>query len=163
MRAMIFTGLREYGQVIYQLERTAEIAPQSVVPHNFLARIYWLQGRVPEAIAEERKAGTLAHSSGRLHDLKEVAAAYATSGLRAARIKSAQLMERHQNGNYEAIFVALQYGTLENEAKVLHWLEQSSSANEGNFALLTKTAPEFDFLQANPRFQDLLRRAGLAP
>lgn len=163
MRAMILTGLREYGQVLYQLERTAEIAPQNLVPHNFLARIYWLQGRVPEAIAEERKAGTLAHSSERLHDLKEVAAAYATSGLRAARVKSAQLMERHQNGNYEAIFVALQYGTLENEAKVLHWLERSSSANEGNFVLLTKTAPEFDFLQANPRFQDLLRRAGLPP
>ena len=163
MRAMILTGLREYDQVLDQLERTTEIAPQSPVLNNLLARIYWLEGRVPEAIVEERKAGTLAHSSERLHDLKEVAAAYATSGLRAARVKSAQLMERHQNGNYEAIFVALQYGNLENEAKVLHWLEQSSSANERNFLLLTKTAPEFDFLRANLRFQNLLRRAGVQP
>ena len=163
MRGLILTGLREYDQALNQLERTAEIAPQAPSLHNFLARIYWLEGRAPEAIAEERKEGTLAHSSERLRDLEEVAAAYAKSGLRAAQVRSAQLMELHQDSNSQAILIAFQYGTLENEAKVLQWLERSSRAQESNLVLLAKTAPELDFLRTNPRFQDLFHRVGLQP
>ena len=161
MRTMILTGLRQYDQALGQAERAGEISPQSEVPSILLARIYWLLGRAPEAIAESRKAATLGQYPQWLRDQDEVASVYAKSGLRAARLKAAQMMEQHYKGNGKAIMIAFQYGTLEDGSKVLHWLEQSLRTKEGNLPLQTKTAPEFDFLHGDSRFQDLLRRIGL--
>jgi TolB-like protein/DNA-binding winged helix-turn-helix (wHTH) protein/Tfp pilus assembly protein PilF len=161
MRGLILIGLRQFDQALDQFERAAEISPQSPFVHVWLARTYWLEGRAPEAIAEEKKAGALAHSAQQQRDQEEVAATYAKSGLRAARLKLAQLMERHYKGNYEAMWVAFQYGTVEDGPKVLHWLEEALRAQEDNFPLQAKAAPEFDFLRTDPRFQDMLRRVGL--
>ena len=167
MRAVILANSRQYNQALDQLKRNAEIAPQSPAPHSMLARIHWLEGRVPEAIAEDTKAGALAHSPTQIHDQEEVAAAYARSGLRAARLKSAQLMEAHYKPrgrglrNYSALTLAERYGTLEDGPKVLQWLEQSLHEDEENLPIAIKTDPEFDFLRENPRFQDLVRKLGL--
>jgi TolB-like protein/DNA-binding winged helix-turn-helix (wHTH) protein/Tfp pilus assembly protein PilF len=161
MRGLILIGLRQFDKALDQFDRAAEIAPQSPFVHVWLARTYWLEGRALEAIAEEKQAGTLAHSAQQLRDQEEVAATDAKSGLRAARLKFAQLMERHYKGNYEAMWVAFQYGTIEDGPKVLQWLEEALGAQDNNLLLLAKTAPEFDFLRPDPRFQDLLRSAGL--
>jgi hypothetical protein len=71
-------------------------------------------------------------------------------------------MEPDYKSNDKAILIAFQYGTLEDGSKVMHWFEQSLSTEEGNLPLQTKTAPEFDFLHGDPRFQDLLRRVGVS-
>ena len=164
-RVIILVGSRNYGEAIEQAEKNRELAPLSPVPHNSLARLYWLEGKAPEAIAEERKAATLANFPQRLRNLDQVAATFEKSGLRAAQLSAAQFMERSYQGNlgdYEAIFVAFQYGNLENKSKVLQWLEESRRTYDGNLYLALKTAPEFDFLRKDPRFQDLLRRLNLA-
>jgi TolB-like protein/DNA-binding winged helix-turn-helix (wHTH) protein len=161
MRTMILMGSRKYDQALDQAERAGEISPQSEVPPILLARIYWLLGRAPEAIAESRKAAKLGQYPEWLRDQDDVATVYAKSGLRAARLKSAQLMEQHYKGNDKAIMIAFQYGTVEDGPKVLHWLEQSLRMEEGNLPLQTKTAPEFDFLHGDSRFQALLRRIDL--
>ena len=164
MRGIILIGLRQYDQAANQIEKTVELAPQSPFLHDILARIYWLEGKAPEAITEGTKAeglaANLAHSPERLGD-QEITAAYAKSGLRAARIKAAQRMEKSQKGNPDAISVALLYGTLEDKNKVLQWLERSWHLQEANLLLMSKSAPEFEFLGTDPRFQDLLRRIGL--
>jgi len=161
MRGLILINLRQYDQAIDQFKRTAEVFSQSPFLHLWLARICWLQGRAVEAIAEDREAETLAHAAPQAHDQEEVAKVYEKSGLRAARLKSAQLMERYYKDNHEAVLIAFRYGTLEDGPKVLEWLEEAFRIHDGNFPLQLKTAPEFDFLRADPRFQDLLRRAGL--
>lgn len=164
-RVIILVGSRNYGEAIEQAEKNRELAPQSPVPHNSLARLYWLEGKAPEAIAEERKAATLKNFPQWLRSLDEVAATFEKSGLRAAELNAAQFMERSYQGNlgdYEAIFVAFQYGNLENKSKVLQWLEESRRTYDGNLYLALKTAPEFDFLRKDLRFQDLLRRLNLA-
>ena len=161
MRGLILINLRQYDQAIDQFKRTAEVFSQSPFLHIWLARICWVQGRAVEAIAEDREAETLAHAAPQAHDQEEVAKVYEKSGLRAARLKSAQLMERYYKDNHEAVLVAFRYGTLEDGPKVLQWLEEAFRIHDGNFPLQLKTSPEFDFLRADPRFQDLLRRAGL--
>ena len=65
-------------------------------------------------------------------------------------------------GRYDAIFVAFQYGNLEDKEKVFQWLQESLRTYDANLYLALKTAPEFDFLRKDPRFQDLLRRLNLA-
>jgi hypothetical protein len=79
--------------------------------------------------------------------------------LRESRPHSSWRATRKENPG--AISVALQSGTLEDTTKVLQWLEQSLHLREGNLLLMSKSAPEFDFLRTDPRFQDVLRRIGV--
>jgi serine/threonine protein kinase/tetratricopeptide (TPR) repeat protein len=166
MRGAILIGLRQYDPAIEQLEKAVDMSPQSPGPHGLLARIYWLEGRVREAIAEETEEGSLLRSPSRVRNQEIVAAAYAKSGLSAARLQAARLMEK----NYEApdfgasaLFIAFQYGTLEDEDKVLQWLEQAEHDREVNLLFSLKSAPEFDFLRSNKSYADLISRLGLPP
>jgi TolB-like protein/DNA-binding winged helix-turn-helix (wHTH) protein/Tfp pilus assembly protein PilF len=161
LRVIILTGLRQYDRAIEQAEREAEIDPQLSAPHVLSARIYWVEGRVPDAIAEERKAATLLHLPARQRDLDEVAAAFAGSGLRAAQVKSAQLKEKGYKGVYSASDIALQYGVVGDKGKVLGWLNQAFRDNDDAFVQIAITAPAFDCVRSDPRFHDLLRRLGL--
>lgn len=167
VRGIILISLHQYGAALEHFERLSAINPQWSDPHEQMARIYWLQGRVPDALAEERKASTLDHSqhgAALLLDQGKVAAAYRNSGLRAAQLKSAQLKEGSYKRAYDAFTIALQYGALGDERKVLDWLIQAQRDNEGPiFFWQLKGAPEFDLVRSDPRFQDLLRRIGLPP
>jgi hypothetical protein len=69
----------------------------------------------------------------------------------------------YYKGNYEAMWVAFQYGTIEDGPKVLQWLDEALRAHEGNLPFQAKTASKFDFLRADSRFQVLLPRVGLVP
>ena len=177
LRGVMLVDLHEYDRAVEQLETAAAINPQSPPPHDDLARIYWIEGRVPDALAEERKAAVLSHFPARLRDQAEVSASYAKWGLRAAQLKAAQLKEKRRCGMqgdkaprpvdcYSLIEVALQYGLLKDKEKVLDWLNQGLSYNgtDGNFVEPTfASAPEFDFVRSDPRFQDLLRRMNFPP
>ena len=176
LRGIMLLGRREYDRALEQLEKAAAINPQSASPHEQLARIYWLEGRVPEALAEERKAATLAQDEALLHDQEKVAAAYAQAGPRAAQLKAVQLRERgyaarrqkQENGArshdfYSALFIAFQYGLLKDKGKVLDWLDQDSHQPSADLIIYLKSAPEFDFVRSDPRFQDLLRRMNFPP
>ena len=94
-----------------------------------------------------------------MHDQDEITAAFNKSGVRAARLKAAQLMERRHDGGL--IGSAFVYGTLQDGPKVLECLERARGQDEENVHLLVKTAPEFDFLHDDPDYQELLRRLNL--
>jgi TolB-like protein/Tfp pilus assembly protein PilF len=158
LRAVILIGLRRYEEAADQVRATLELAPRTAVLHNLQSRIYWLQGKAPEAIAAQKQAGSFAPAPQIVRDQDEVAAVFEKGGLRAARIKAARLMEKDAEAQFGSISIALQYGTIENRPKALYWLEKSFRAQEGNLLLLTKTAPEFDFLGSDAQFQALLNR-----
>jgi len=175
LRGVMLLGLHEYDRAVEQLERASAISLQPVDPHEQLARIYWIEGRVPDALAETRKVAALAHDSALFHDQEEIAAAYAKSGLPGARLTAAQLKERryeaHQqkqeggapsDDSHNPLDVALQYGLLKDREKVLHWLNRASH-EPGGLNVYMKSAPELDFLRSDPRFQNLLRGMKLLP
>jgi tetratricopeptide (TPR) repeat protein len=176
VRGVILIGLRQFDRATEQAERTVAIGPQSSSPRAHLARIFWIEGRIPDALAEERKAATLAHDEVLLHGQEEVAAAYAQGGPRAAQLKAAQLRERgyaasrqeqesgaRSHDFYSALFIAFQYGLLKDKGKVLDWLGQGSHRPSGGLIISLKSAPEFDCVRSDPRFQDLLRRMNFPP
>jgi tetratricopeptide (TPR) repeat protein len=158
LRVYALLGLRQYDRALEQAETEAAIAPGSPEPHWEIARIYWIEGRVPDALAEEKNAATLAHLPLRPRDLDEVAAVFARSGLRAAQVKSAQLKEKGYKGAYLAVQVAYQYGLVEDKGKVMQWLNQAFRDNATSWVRAT---PEFDCVRSTPGFHDLLRRFGL--
>ena len=163
VRGFILTGLRQYVRVLEQCEATAAMNPQMPHPHWQLARIYWIEEKVPNALAEERKAATLAHRPAQMHAAEEIAAVYTKSGLRAAQLKSAQLREKGYIGEGLPLDIAFAYGVLGDKAKVVKWLNQSFRDRGDDFTMMVKSAPEFDCVRSDPRFQDLLRRMNLPP
>jgi TolB-like protein/DNA-binding winged helix-turn-helix (wHTH) protein/Flp pilus assembly protein TadD len=176
VRGVVLIGLRQFDRAAEQAQKTVAIGPQSPAPRAHLARIYWIEGRIPDALAEERKAATLAHDEALLHDQEEVAAAYAQAGPRAAQLKAAQVRERgyaasrqeqesgaRSHDFYSALFIAFQYGLLKDKGKVLDWLDQGSHRPSGSLIISLKSAPEFDFVRSDPRFHSLLRRMNFPP
>jgi TolB-like protein/DNA-binding winged helix-turn-helix (wHTH) protein len=165
LRVFALLGLRRYDRALEQAETEAAIDPQSPRPHVQIARIYWIEGRVPDALAEERNAAALAHLPGRPGELDEVAAVFARSGLHAAEVKSAQFKEKGYKSAYLALQVAYQYGLVGDKGKVLGWLDQSfrdkdSGFNGSGSERWANTAPEFDCVLSTPGFHDLMRRVG---
>ncbi len=171
-RGIILYNLREYDQALAQEETAAALNPQQPNPHATLSAIYWIKGRIPEALSEGRKAVSLAHIPGRLPDLDKVAAAYASAGLRGAQLKAAQVKEKGYCGNqsnassqtgecYSAYEVAYEYGLLGDKEKVLSWLEKG--LRDGQSWAFSSAAPEYDCVRSDARFRDFLRRAGLPP
>ena len=161
LRGAILLGLRQYDRAAEQSETDAVIDPRISLPHEGLARIYWVEGRVPDAIGEERKAATLANLPARLRVVDEVAAVFARSGARAAERKSAQLKEQGRGIVYPAIEIAYQYGVLGDKGKVLDWLSQQCNGPDVSCYFNLKSSPEFDCVRSDPRFHDILRRMGL--
>jgi len=162
VRGVIFMCLHEYARAAEQFTAAAEFN-QSYSPHESLAQLYWIQGKVPEALSEERKTAVLASSPEQLRNQDEVAAVYAKSGAAAAARRSAQIKARTYHGyNVEAFFIAAQYGIAGDKEKALEWLTRAVRMKGSNdwFSL---RSPAFDFMRADPRFQDLLRRLGLPP
>lgn len=161
LRANILIGTRQYQEAADQARMTLELAPRSPFVHALESRIYWLQGKAPEAIAAQKQAGGLASAAQIVRDQDEVRAVFEKAGLRAAQVKAAQLMEKDAETQFGAISIALQYGIIEDRSKALYWLEKSFRAQEGNLLLNTETAPEFDFLRSDAQFQALLNRLGV--
>jgi tetratricopeptide (TPR) repeat protein len=161
LRVYALLGLHQYDHTLEQAETEAAIDPRSPYPHVQMARVYWIEGRVPDALAEERNAAALTHAPVQSRDLDEVAAVFARSGLRAAQVKSAQLKEKGYKSAYIALDIAHQYGLVENKGKVLEWLNQAFRDKNSYLMFSSRTAPEFDCVRSTPGFHDLLRRVGL--
>jgi TolB-like protein/Flp pilus assembly protein TadD len=161
LRLSILLGLRQYDRAVEQAETESSIAPRVSLPHAGLARIYWVQGRIPDALAEEEKAASLGDLPVRLRLVAEVAAVSAKSGVRAAQLKSAQLKEKAYKSAYPAIEIAFQYGVLGDTDKVLYWLGQQCDRPDVSCYFNLESAPELDCARSDPRFHELLRRSGL--
>jgi len=161
VRGIILMYLHEYARAAEQFAAAAEFNPQSHAPHETLAEVYWIEGRVPEAISEERKAAVLASSAEQLRNQDEIAAVYAKSGVTAAARRSAQLKAKTFHGSsVEAFRIAEQYGIAGDKDEVLEWLDRAVRTKGSNdwFSL---RHPAFDFMRSDPRYQELVRRAGL--
>jgi TolB-like protein/DNA-binding winged helix-turn-helix (wHTH) protein/Tfp pilus assembly protein PilF len=174
LRGTMLIGLHDYDRAVEQIQTAIAINPQSSPPHYLMARLDWILGRVPEALEEARATATLAHDSVLLHDQDEIAAAYARSGLQAAKLRAAKLSEEHYeniqpgseppDGHYIAYEVALRYAVLKDKKKTLELLDQAVRPPfDGGFTEEFASAPEFEFLRSDPRFRELRRRFGLPP
>jgi len=149
MRTVILIHSNELEGALVQAGHLAEIAPQSPAPYELMARIFWRQGRVPEAIRAEKKAGAARHLDLWIRDQDEIGRIYAHHGLLAARRRAAELMEKHKF----KLSAAFQYGNLQNPEKVMENLEATSS----QVLFEIRTAPELAFMHDDARYLKLVR------
>jgi TolB-like protein/Flp pilus assembly protein TadD len=121
-----------------------------------LGDVYAEQGKLPESIAEFLKSGNGADSLGHLGN------AYARAGRLDEARKAIERLQEHVRkngvGRYE---IALVYAGMGRKQDTFKWLEESYQAHDVGLLYL-KIDPCLDPLRSDPRFDDLMRRVGLA-
>jgi TolB-like protein/DNA-binding winged helix-turn-helix (wHTH) protein/TPR repeat protein len=149
MRTLILIHSHRFNDALVQAANLAELAPQNPGGYGFLARIYWLLGRIPEALESERKEAVAKHQNEWFRDQAELEQIYKRAGMRATLSRAAELMARHKS----PAAAAFEYGNLRDSEKVIEALR--ANWEDTNVVLEIKTAPEFDFLHHDPRFLEI--------
>jgi DNA-binding winged helix-turn-helix (wHTH) protein/Flp pilus assembly protein TadD len=155
-----FYFARDYEQAVEQYRRSLGVAPKSHWAHFLLGWAYEQQGKFAEALAELNQADRLDDNPQVLASLGHV---YALSGQRA---QAQKVIEDLKSAKYRYVSpydVATIHAGLEQKDEAMAWLEKAYEDRSGWLALWLKVDPKFDGLRADPRFQKLLQRVGLAP
>ncbi|HET8670225.1 MAG TPA: hypothetical protein VFM05_06225, partial [Candidatus Saccharimonadales bacterium] len=71
----------------------------------------------------------------------------------------AKLQDKSQQSYVVAYDIALVFAGLQDKDQTLAWLEEACTARFG-WLIWINVEPKWDFLRAEPRFQNLLRRIG---
>jgi TolB-like protein/Flp pilus assembly protein TadD len=155
----IFFWAREYDQALEQFKKTVEIDANFPPVHEDIAVIYGMKGRYEEAIPEMNKAIAL---NGRLpHYVAVIGYIDGISGHKVEAQKMLdELLAREKIEPVSASDIAFVYIALGDKEKAFERLDQAVIHGQNTYMNL-KVGPQWDGLRSDPRFAELLRRAGL--
>lgn len=159
-RGFILENARRYDEAIEQLRRVIAVDPNRYPAHWYLGHTYAASGRFNEAIAASEKAAALSgRSPGALGFL---GLAYGLAGRKdEANNVLKELLELKRRRYVSPPALANVYLGLGNKDQALFWLEKGYQ-ERSNYMAYLKVFPLLDPLRSDPRFDDLLRRIGLA-
>jgi len=152
----IFYFSRQYDQAIEHFHTVLDMEP-NFPRAKMLVWAYAQKGRLAEALAEAEnsridgpwKWAMIAYISGRLGDQSKV------------KLALDQLQNLRKQGTPDPMSFAVAYIGKGNRNQALAWLEKAYLARSGGLTAL-KVDPTYDPLRADPRFQVLIHRIGLA-
>ena len=150
---------RRYDEAIVSLKETLALEPTFISARIYLSLCHLKQNRVNEALSEFLKTKQLAQESPDLVSLLGIT--YARMGQpEQARRYLAELSEMAKRRYVSAAAFASIHAALGDLDKAFEWTEKSFQ--EGAPAIRgLKTDPLYDSLRHDPRFDELLKRAGL--
>jgi len=147
---------RQYDQALSLIRRVRALDINPPDWSFLLGDVYAEKGMYAESIAEFLKSGNGPDSLGHLGN------AYARAGQVGAARKTIVQLEQYVRkdgvGRYE---IALVYTGLGEKQEAFKWLEEAYNAHDVGLVYL-KIDPCLDPLRSDPRFDDLVRRVGLA-
>jgi TolB-like protein/DNA-binding winged helix-turn-helix (wHTH) protein/Tfp pilus assembly protein PilF len=144
-----------------RLQDALEMDSNYFLTHLYLSSVYIEKGMYSEAISEARRAREI---SGARSTYSESFLGYALAkaGKEAeARSLLDGLFKTWAEGNVSGYHIALIYKGLGQHDEALAWLERAYAQRSPAMVFL-KVEPKWNDLRSDPRFQDLLRRVGLA-
>ncbi len=147
---------RRYPEAVEQARKALDLDPKYFLAHVQLALIYLAQGKSREAIAAAQNA----REDEPLADWPTavLGMAYAADGQRAEAEKVlSEMNQKAGRGWVPSYAFAEIYAGLRDKSQTLGALEESYEERAW-FLTYLNTAPEFDFIRSDPRFQALLRR-----
>ncbi|HSB09455.1 MAG TPA: winged helix-turn-helix domain-containing protein [Blastocatellia bacterium] len=155
----LFYFARQYSRAIEQLQNTLDMEPNRASAHFYLGLAYEQTGMYEKAISELQKANALIQRASA--SAAALGHAYAVSGnKRKARELIDDLRERAKRRYVAPHLIATIYAGLGEKERAFEWLEREFDDRSGGFTHI-KVDPRFDPLRSDPRFGDLLVRAGL--
>ncbi len=160
LRGFVLENARRYPEAIEQLRRVIAMDPNHYSAHWFLGHTYAANRQFDEAIATSEKAVALSdRAPGALGFL---GMAYGLAGRKdEANQVLKELLEFNRRRYVTPASVASVYIGLGNKDQAFVWLEKAYR-ERSNFMAFLKVLPIVDPLRSDPRFDDLLRRIGLA-
>jgi tetratricopeptide (TPR) repeat protein len=158
-RGAMFYYSRQYDRAIAQFLAVREMDPD--FPHSaMIMHAYDQKGMFAEVLAETEKARKANGDAPWL--LSEEAYAYGRTGQAArAREDLAKLEKWNRRQPVDAGAFVGPYIALGDKDRAFFWLEKAYTQHSNALTWL-KVSPIYDPLRSDPRFQDLLRRVGLA-
>jgi TolB-like protein/DNA-binding winged helix-turn-helix (wHTH) protein len=154
-----YMARRQFAEAIAELRRRDEAAFSNFFIHFDLAQLYWLKGMKKESVEEWEKAyrDDAAKTSA-------LGRAYATGGPQAA---AQWLLDDLKAGSKRSGYLppfemARRYAFLGDKANTLKFLELSYQEHYP-WTVMVQGQPMFDFVHAEPRYQALIKKMGLAP
>ena len=152
---------RQYDEAIKHYRRGLELDPKFSWGHLWIGQVYVQRGMYNEAIDEINQAIQL--SGGDTRARATLGHAFAVAGRRDDAIKVLNELKSLSKVRYVSpYFMALIYVGLGDDHQAVAWLEKASEERQP-YLMLMKVEPVFDRLHADPGFQAIERRVGLAP
>jgi serine/threonine-protein kinase len=156
--AAIYGYARQNDQAIAQLRKIIEMDPNWYLAHMVLGQTFGYKGQFAEAITECEKARGLNDDPAVLALLSR---AYAGTGKRDEAMKLvAQMHELARQRYVPAYSFGIAYAALGDKDQAFQWLERSRQDGGWEITFL-KVDATLDSLRSDPRFDELVRRAGL--
>jgi TolB-like protein/Tfp pilus assembly protein PilF len=151
---------RQFDGSIAQNERALELDPSFAIALVNLGRAYQVKGMHQQARAAFQKI--LALSPDEPAVLALLGHEYASSGEQAhANRIIAKLKEMSQHRYLPSLYIALVYTGMGDKEDAFQWLDKAY-AERSEYLVYLPTEPMADPLRGDPRFDDLLKRLGLA-
>jgi len=153
-------GAQRYDEAIAQLRRTLDLDANFAEAHFHLAMVYEARHMYTEALAEFQKSAELfADPVMKIWEAR----VYALSGKRAeAERLLAAFLERAKTRYVSPYPIASIYAAMGDNERALAYLEKVFNEHS-YYVVWLNIDPVFDRLRTDARFQDLLRRIGIAP
>jgi TolB-like protein/DNA-binding winged helix-turn-helix (wHTH) protein/Tfp pilus assembly protein PilF len=160
MYGQVLARTRQTDSSIDQLKKTVELDPNNWFPRLGLGYSYLQNRQFPEAIAELRRTVLLESNPDVWGAL---GLAYGLSGQRKEAQRVLQTLELRSRHEYIPPYDFAQvYIGLHDNDHAFEWLEKARQAH-GFAAAWFKVATEIDPLRSDPRYDELLRKAGFEP
>ena len=153
---------RQYERAIEELQKTLELNPNYPWAHIYLVTSYERMHKYDQAVAHRQKYWALIGKHP--EDVAELGKQYASSGYRGVLGRWAEGAKAFaaKNGYLTSTELTHVYAEMGETQEALRWLEKAVDDHTRDLIYI-KVEPGFDSLRPDPRFQDLLRRVGLAP
>lgn len=157
---------RRDDEAIAQFKHTLEMDPNFQLARVFLSETYINKGMYEEALNEAEKRATRLQDApeGQVarqrENFAEMRAAYRQSGARGFHEKRLEQQKRNQERGtgVRPYLMAKLYVQLDDNDRAFEWLETVVEKREGDGYL--NVDPALDPLRGDPRFRELLRKAG---
>jgi serine/threonine protein kinase/tetratricopeptide (TPR) repeat protein len=156
----LFSGTRQYEQVIEKCQQVLEMDPNFASALNILGMVYREKKMYHQSIQAFQKAIKSDESNTRV--MAGLGHAYAVSGKRSKAQKVLQELEKLSKRKYVPPYnIAIIYLGLGEENLTFEYLEKAYQDRSVGLPWLNAD-PIYDSLRSNPRFISLLKRIGLA-
>lgn len=146
-------------RAIDQLRKTLDVDPNFAPARRLLEEVYEQQGMFKEAVTEWQQALTL---SGNPELAASVGSDFRASGYKGVLQNWLEGLKELSKEEYVSPYsIAETHARLRENDQAFLWLDLAVQQRDGRLTSL-KVDPMFDGMRADPRFQSLLQRVGLA-